>query len=216
MTGKEIYRIWAPIGAKWTDWVRPVPFIEINDNLKSYKITDLSNFNISCINKNENTAVIVDLPGLESIKEGIALAKIGFRPIPIYNGTIEQEGAKATTDNKSIAIGLVYGASKLKEIELENDAPPAFLLDTNRMNRFKVNVSVFDNSWDIYDQDIPSAEYFLKNKINKIIIISNLVQKDLKKILYKFQKQGIQMYFTNGYEEPKKINIRKPFEKEKE
>lgn len=216
MTGKEIYRIWAPIGAKWTDWVRPVPFITINDNLKSYKIPDLSNSNISCINKNENTAVIVDLPGLESIKEGIALAKIGFRPIPIYNGTIEQEGAKATTDNKIIAIGLVYGASKLKEIELENDAPPAFLLDTNRMNRFKADVSVFDNSWDIYDQDIPSAEYFLKNKINKIIIISNLVQKDLKKILYKFQKQGIEIYFTNGYEEPKKINIRKPLQKEKE
>ncbi len=216
MTGKEIYKIWAPTNDKWVDWVRPVPFIAINDNLESYKTPDLSNSNINCINKDENTAIIVDLPGLESIKEGIALAKIGFRPIPVYNGTIEQDGAKATTDNKSISIGLVYGASKLKDIELENEAPPAFLLDSNRMNRFKMDVSVFDNSWDIYDQDVPSAEYFLNNQINKIVIISNLVQKDLKKILYKFQKQGIEIYFTNGYEKPKKINIRKPLQKEKE
>ena len=25
---------------------------------------------------------------------------------------------------------------------------------------------MFDNSWDVYPQDLPSAYYFLKNKIN--------------------------------------------------
>ena len=29
MTGKDIYKIWAKEGAKWVDWVRPVPFIGI-------------------------------------------------------------------------------------------------------------------------------------------------------------------------------------------
>ena len=32
MTGREVYEIWAKEGAKWTDWVRPVPFIAIDDN----------------------------------------------------------------------------------------------------------------------------------------------------------------------------------------
>lgn len=27
MTGKDVYKIWAPVGARWVDWVRPVPFV---------------------------------------------------------------------------------------------------------------------------------------------------------------------------------------------
>ena len=38
MTNKECYRIWAPIGKKWTDWVRPVPFIAAEKNVKGYTI----------------------------------------------------------------------------------------------------------------------------------------------------------------------------------
>lgn len=30
MIGKEIYKIYAPNDAKWTEWVRPVPFIAID------------------------------------------------------------------------------------------------------------------------------------------------------------------------------------------
>ena len=99
-------------------------------------------------------------------------------------------------------------------MEISNDAPPTFLLDSNRMNRFKMNVSVFDNSWDIYAQDLPSAEYFLKNGINKIIVRGEKIQKDLRKILYKFQKKGIKILYTNGYEEPKGVKIKKTLEKD--
>ena len=62
MTGKDFYKIWAPIGAKWVDWVRPVPFINIDDNLKLYEV---SNFKIPEIKEfkfSENTALIIDLP----------------------------------------------------------------------------------------------------------------------------------------------------------
>ena len=30
MLGKEIYKIYAPKDAKWTNWVRPVPFVAID------------------------------------------------------------------------------------------------------------------------------------------------------------------------------------------
>lgn len=216
MTGKEIFRKWAPIGVKWSNWVRPVPFVIINENFKSYDVLNFTNFEIDYIDENtKNTAIIVDLPGNDSIEEGIALARKGFRPIPVYNGTIEQEGSIATTDNTSIISGLIYGAKELEKIHLENDAMPAFLLDSNRTNRFKIDVSTFDNSWDIYDQDIPSEEFFLKNDINRIIVRGNSFQKDLKKVLYKFQKAGISIYFANGYEEPKKVTIKKPLVKDK-
>ena len=171
MTGRDIFKIWAPSGAKWVDWVRPVPFIEINEDSNKY---ELNNFIIPKINYikelYKDTAIIIDLPGNDSIIEGIALSKIGYRPIPIYNGTNEQEGAMPTVDNSIIEYGLVKGALEIEKINLDNNAPPVFLLDSNRTNRYKMNVSVFDNSWDIYDQDIPTAEYFLKNGITKIII----------------------------------------------
>ena len=211
MLGREIYKIWAPEGAKWIDWVRPVPFVNITEQSEIYEVSEFIIPRINYIKKLSNdTAIIIDLPGNESIKEGIAIAKLGFRPIPIYNGTDEQKGAIATVNNKLVKIGLVKGALELKKIKLENDAPPAFLLDTNRMNRFKMDESVFDNSWDIYAQDMPSAEYFLENGINKVIVRGESVQKDLKKILYKFQKKGIKILFTDGYEEPKEIKIKKP------
>ena len=77
-----------------------------------------------------------------------------------------------------------------------------------------MNESVFDNSWDIYAQDIPSAEYFLKNDIHKIIVRSDSIQEDLKKILYKIQSKGLEIFFTDGYEPPKKVKINKPYKKE--
>ena len=212
MTGREIYKIWAQEGAKWVDWVRPVPFVTIGDNYKKdiyinishneLKINYISNF---C----KNTAIIVDLNGIESINEGISLAKKGFRPIPLYNGTDEQLGSMPTTDNYSIKEGLILGAFELKKLSISNLAYPAFLLDTNRMNSFKMNYSVYDNSWDIYNQDMPSAEYLLKNDIDRIVIVTNKIQRDLKLILYEYQKKKIKIFLTDRFYEPKRIKIKK-------
>ena len=217
MNGRETFKIWAPNGAKWIEWVRPVPFIAMNDDSKLYEV---SNFTINRINYISevliDTAIIVDLPGNDSLEEGIALGKLGFRPIPLYNGTNEQPGAMATVNNHSIEVGLIKGAIELQKIKISNNAPPAFLLDSNRTNRYKMDVSAFDNSWDIYNQDIPSAEYFLKNGINKIIVRGEKIQKDLNIILYKFQKKGIKILFSNGYEKPKEVTMKKPLKKDED
>ena len=107
MTGIDIFKIWAPAEARWVDWVRPVPFVGIDNGFEVYEVVDFTIPNISYIKESKkDTAIIVDLPGNESIKEGLATAKLGFRPIPIYNGTDEQKGAMATVDNHSIKIGL--------------------------------------------------------------------------------------------------------------
>lgn len=217
ITGKDIYQIWAPTGKKWVDWVRPVPFVEIHEATKGYHF---SNFSVSGVNYIEegcqDVAIIVDLPGAESVKEGIALAKAGFRPIPIFNGTMEQPGARATVDNQSAAVALMQGAIELRSIELKEDATPAFLADRNRLQRFKMEVSLFDNSWDVYPQDLPTPEYMWNNGIRKIIVVGESLAKDLQKILYDFQKKKIEILWTRGYEAPKKIRIRRSLRKEKE
>ncbi len=229
MTPKEAYKIWAPSGRKWVDWVRPVPFVQINECEKKYSSSELEiketevlllNNNIfSSTLMNEGTkssAVIVDLPGAESVKMGLELAMLGFRPVPVYNGTIEQRGACATVDNQSVCEALIAGADILKNMEIEEDAPPAFLTDKNRLNRFKMNISVFDNSYDMYHQDFPTAEYFLKNGINKILIISSSFSVDLKIIFYEFQKKNMEFYLAGKYKGFKKVRISKRFGKKKD
>ena len=211
MVGKEIYRIWAPENTKWTNWVRPVPFVAID------MYNRRNEFNDFCVPQNiyfdkmlKNTVIIIDFPEYQSIEFGIAFAKIGFRPVPVYNGTTEQEGALATTNNYSVEGALIWGANELKNIEIDKDANPVFLLDKNRTNTYKMNPTIFDNSWDIYGQDVPSADYLKNNGIEKVIVIGDCIQRDLRKIVYKYQKKGIEIFLSNGYESPKKVKVKLP------
>ena len=207
MTNKEVYKIWAPYHKKWTNWVRPVPFIYLDES-----INEFIDYNISHINYLskilDNTAIIIDINGIDSIKEGIELAKIGYRPIPIFNGT-SSNNALSTTNNKVIEPLLIWGALELKKIKLKDNALPVFLLDDNRLNRYKINRGIFDNSWDVYYQDLPSSKYFLNNNIDKILVRANKINKDLNKILYDYQKNNIKILFTNGFDPIKEIKIKK-------
>lgn len=211
MIGKEIYKIFAPADAKWVEWVRPVPFVAIDTYNRTPAIDWQDRKAIFIENYQSDTAIFIDLPGKEAIELSIDLAYKGYRPIPLFNGTDEQNGAQATTDTYLIESSLINGAKKLKDIHLKNDANPAFLLDYFRTNRYRAKESIFDNSWDLYKQDIPSAQYFKRNGINKIIIVSKEIQKDFKKIFLNFQDNDIKLYFTEGYLPAKNIVLHKTF-----
>ena len=209
MIGKEIYKIYAPYGAKWTEWVRPVPFVAI-DSYSRKPTSDWIERKVIFINQyKKNTAIFIDLLGKESIELGISLAHIGYRPIPLFNGTDEQKDSQATTDTYLIESSLINGSQKLKNISLKINANPAFLLDSTRTNRYRSKESIFDNSWDLYSQDIPSPEYFKQSGINKIIVVGNTIQRDLRKIFFKFQDAEIEFYLTDGYVKAKKVVLKK-------
>ena len=205
----DLYKIYAPQNAKWVEWVRPVPFVAI----KTYNRQVIENLDIKkqffLKEYQKDTAIFIDLPGIESIELGLELAKIGYRPIPVFNGTDEQIGSIATTDTDLVESSLIAGGEILKNIELPNDANPAFLLDNSRLNRYRAKESMFDNSWDLYGQDIPSFDYFKKNGINKIIVVSSKIERDLRKIFFKFQDVGIEFYLTDGYNELQKVVLKK-------
>ena len=208
MINKDIYKSWAPFNKKWVDWVRPVPFIYIDDNLRKFQPINFTLPCLSSLNEEDmsSMAIIIDLPGTQSVEAGILLAKqYGYRPIPIYNGTMEQKGSGATTDNTSILNALVWGADMLSHIEIKDNANPAFLTDTNRLQRHRIDASIFDNSWDVYHQDLPTEEYFLKNNITKILVISDKLSKDLKKIFSEYSQKKISIFLSDGYEDPKCI-----------
>lgn len=216
MTGKELFQIWAPTGKKWVDWVRPVSFVALQECTRQYSMSGFSVMPATYLSKDcLDAAILVDLPGAESVKEGLALAKVGFRPIPIYNGTIEQSGARATADNQVISIALQMGANELSKIDIPENALPAFLMDKNRLHRYKMEEAIFDNSWDVYPQDIPSAEYLWENGIRRVIIVSDTLSRDIKKLMYDYQKKKIAIWLTKGYEPPKKITIHRPLREER-
>lgn len=216
MTGKEIYKKYAPNGAKWTEWVRPVPFVAI-DTYNRKCVSDWIDRKVIFLKHyKHDTIIFVDLPGKESIEFGIGLAHIGYRPIPIFNGVDEQQGSQATTDTYLVESSLINGGEKLKNIQLKDDANPAFLLDSSRTNRYRAKESIFDNSWDLYGQDIPSLEYFKKSGINKIIVVGSQIQRDLRKIFFKFQDAGIEFYLTDGYSLAKKVVLKKTLKEQLE
>ena len=210
---REAYDIWAPANIKWSSWVRPVPFVTPSFCAQSHN--DRAGSTPFFENLSPNTAIILDLPSYFGVFEGAALAHIGWRPIPLYNGTTEQHGAIALVDNNGIKSALLHFAEVLEELEIKEDAPPVFLLDSNRMHRYKANVSIFDNSWDLYVQDMPSPDFFLNNRINKIVLCGYKIHRDIHKILYKYQNRGITILYTNGLDPPNKTTLKKP-PKEKE
>ena len=61
----------------------------------------------------------------------------------------------------------------------------------------------------VYRQDMPSAEYLKNNSVKRILLISERISGDLRKILLNYRKAGIDIYLKNIYEEPKKIKVRK-------
>lgn len=212
MIGKEIYKIYAPVGAKWTEWIRPVPFVAI-DTYNRKPTADWIDRKVMFLKQYaQDTVIFIDLPGKESIELGISLAHIGYRPIPLFNGTDEQQGSQAIADTYLVESCLINGGEKLKNIQLKKDANPVFLLDSYRTNRYRAKESIFDNSWDLYKQDIPSFKYFKQNNITKIIVVGNAIQRDLKKIFLEFQNAGIEIYLTDSYLPAKKVILTKTFQ----
>ena len=119
MIGKEIYKIYAPSNVKWVEWVRPVPFvaIDIYDRKPMKNWTNRKAFFLD--RYEENVAIFVDLPGGESVELGIDLACIGYRPIPLFNGTDEQPGSRATTNTYLVEESLINSIQQFVPIDGE-------------------------------------------------------------------------------------------------
>lgn len=212
MNNKQLYQLWAPLGKRWVDWVRPLLFVN-NDLLYSQDFELLSTPYLTELKS--DTVVFIDLPNHFSLLEGLTLAKLGYRPIPLFNGTDAPKNTMSLVNNDEIKQTLVWGSLLLQDLKIEEDAPPVFLLDSNRLIRHKMDIGVYDNSWDIYIQDVPSASYLLAHGISKIIVRSEKINRDLMIILYEYQKKGLIISLTNGFDEAIDVQIKKPPKKDK-
>lgn len=186
----ELYKTWVPDTALWTQWAKPVVFMNLtNFQANRYKYKSFKKFEKPKIPYHNQRMVIVDLPGAESIDEGLILAEKGYRPVPLYNYVPQGKHDLISLDD--IIDGLGYGAEFLQRAKLSDRANPVFLLDFNRLQEGRRNDPNFDNRWCVVEQDMPSADYLKKQRIKEIVVHTKMLQEDLKRILYKYQEAGI-------------------------
>ena len=213
MLGKDIYKCWYKENNKWCKWIKPTLFIDL-DNQILKDVVDYEIPHIYYIDKlRDDTAIIIDEDGDSSIKEGLALMNFGYILVPLFNSPYPLPNSKSLVSNLSIATLLIWGGTILKDKTVSDVAPPVFLLDKNRLNRYHKDKSIFDNSYDIYSQDLPSSNYFKNNGIKNIILKSDKINPDLNEILNKYRKNGLNILYTNGYETPKKAKLKKALKK---
>jgi hypothetical protein len=181
LTPDQLFAAWAPADSPWSAWAKPVLFAYLPVSVP--QSGPLETPSIEGFAPARDTMMIIDAPEDKSVLIGLALAKIGYQPVPLYNSAIHQG---MIVDMRPIAECLVCGARNLERIKLRPDAPPAFLLNAERMDHSDTAKipGRFDNRWCVVPQDMPSAEYLLDAGIRNVVLIADRIRDDLKHILY--------------------------------
>jgi hypothetical protein len=214
MTPEEIYRIWAPPDSVWSAWVIPVPFAQLfcRDSMTPQE-SPVYHLDWLGAENSRELAIVVDLPGANAIHYGLALISRSFRPVPVLDGSPGPFSVPAPTpyspsfmagtqkslsivDMNGLLVSLCHGASQLRSAFLEPGAPPAFLLDANRMVGVpSESGEVFDNRWMVFPQDMPSGRFLRERGIRKVVLVHNRFfsqpQEDLAHVLLRWQEEGI-------------------------
>ncbi len=195
MTGEEMYEIWAPPKSVWSPWVKPVIFAQ-NNLLSASPAEDAPQADVGVLwapSPSEKCLVVVDLPGVQSLNVGITLAAKGFRPVPLYDAC-NGPGAIVTMDG--VLTRLPEVTATLGGIDLADDAPPAFLLDSLRQTD-PVPLGLipwFDNRWLTFPQDFPSIRLLLSHGLTTGLLVQQrrtMPMEDLAHVLLRWQEGGL-------------------------
>lgn len=191
----------------WSQWAKPVLFsqpVSPDGELPDLPAPSWAS------EADRKTMLIVDLPGEKSVLEGLALAGMGYRPVPLYNGVYTPYKDAMVIDVTSIVKTLYQGAGLLASFSLHPEAPPAFLLDANRMKGEAHQAGRYDNRWCIFPQDMPSADFLLAQGIQEIYVRTKYPQNALSHILKRYQEKGIRIFHSGDNGTLKELMVVKP------
>jgi hypothetical protein len=218
LTPQDAFARWAPAESAWSDWVKPALFAtcppeDITAPTQPVPLPDAAAL-AHVPDTHKRTAIVIDLPGDDGLQAALALAQRGYRPVPLYNTT---HGPKAAVDVAPIARALVAEATRLDEMRIKPDAPPAFVVDANRMPPGPPpSEGKFDNRWMVFPQDFPSATYLRARGIERALLVqdsgSTRVRDDLAHVLLRWQEAGIalQVASPDTGHEPQPLVVTKP------
>jgi len=223
--GKDLYRIWAPDDSIWSKWVSPALFAQIecmeSASSSSPTLPSLLWPEISMVSP---AAVVIDLPGVDAIRFGIALAKQGYRPVPINNaspGPSLLTSSRSSPSNTSLNINalaseICSATHLLRNLSLTPASLPAFILDSKRLKGDKdVSKEIYDNRWMVYPEDFPSAAFMIERGIKQVILVQEdrwPPQSDLANVLVKWRRSSIDVLLkiSTAPDAPHRITVSAP------
>jgi hypothetical protein len=194
ISGENCFAIWAPEGVPWSAWAKPVLFASAGTLPTDNQLLIPELFAPGLTEIPGNAAFVLDLPGARAVTAGLAVAARGFRPVPLFNGT---EGPSAVVAVKDLVAALGAGSLRLKEMAIQRDAPPAFLLDSDRKGLFtNPPEGSYDNRWVVLPQDLPSATFLRSHGILEVVLVQSdrlVPATDLSHVLLRWQKGGLRL-----------------------
>jgi hypothetical protein len=191
MRREAIFEAWVPAAGTWSLWARPILFAQMSEEAETAPPRADPWRARWAPAASEHAAVVVDLPGEESVLTGLSLATHGYRPVPLFNACT---GPSEVVDQRPIIEALRDGASYLAGQPLP-DAPPAFLLDARRMALGReIRPGDFDNRWQIFPQDFPSSGFLKPRGCTRVLLVQRdrlQPHEDLAHVLCRWQDAGL-------------------------
>ena len=112
--------------------------------------------------------------------------------MPLYNACC---GIHEVINQGPIISAILAGNAYLADLSLTADAPPVFLLDANRMRPARLLApGAFDNRWQVFPQDFPSAAFLAENGFIRVVLLTRNElnpAEDLSHVLRRWQDAGI-------------------------
>ena len=209
MTKQDAFEAWTRSAGDWSTWAKPVLFAHVDPAQASALSVQIPSMDANWAPAaNGSTAIVLDLPGDVGVWTGLALAKIGYAPVPLFNAIPEPNrlyphteelafNAGAIVSVRPILAALVQAAPLLATLPLSPIAPPVFLLDSNRrVGDGFLGPGRFDNRSISLPTDFPSANLLLSRGIRQVLLVQQTLtvpQPDLSHTLRRWQNAGIQI-----------------------
>ena len=213
MNAQQLFEIWAPAESVWSRWAKPALFAE-GGVLAPAPITDDAPQSSFRAGGDSATAFVLDLPGVRSVELGLALARAGYRPVPLFNTA---DHPAAVVKVRPVLQAMMAGAEDLRQAPLAPGSPPAFLLDANRSAAVLPTPGTFDNRWVVFPQDFPSANFLRSQGVLRVVLLQEARQGpqpqwDLSHVLRRWQEAGIEIYRQDpaADEPPRPMTVERP------
>ncbi len=205
MTNEQAYEVWAPASALWSPWVAPVLFTQLDcASRATVSFEELLTPWASGLDK--ETAVVLDIEGVDAVRVAVTLARRGMAPVPLFNASpapISTLQIVGTTDNSAyeavpmqgLIAAMCWATEELSKISRPEQSSPVFMLDSRRLGR-SVSEGMFDNRWMLVPQDFPSAKFLREHGIARVLLVQtdkSSPQADLAHVLLRYQEQGIEI-----------------------
>jgi hypothetical protein len=219
---RSLYETWAPPAETWSGWVKPVLFAHWPRELP--KLGALPPCDVSWAPPpSERRALLVELPGIEAVAMGLALAEAGYRPVPVFSGApppmtprhpVERFESPAVVDVDSILATIVRGAETLRDLEIPSTAPPAFLIDQDRSTLSRSLLEgLYDNrSW-VYTTDFPSAARLVDEGVTGLTFFTGSrkpPERDLEHVLRVWARDGLAISDRPAWRDGPPLPLRLP------